>query len=287
MVAFALEYLKGEMALKLFFSFMLFLSFLLPEAFFTHSFAPQTTVVKASPLTTYVYARVVSPAAYFYSYPQRSISDNALFVLTESYFVLLLSNYNDTFYKAQYRDLVGFVLKTDVMPVAQTPTTPFLETLSFRVFSSDGKNMYANPTNENSSLVTVVDLYFPIDFYGYISGQEMIKDRGTTWFFGKVGDKFGYLYAGLCDGLSEIVPNTEQMTAIANPFEDDNSFLYNLVEMTPGLKILVLFLLVVPSFFLIYLLFKPYKIIKEKTKIKRRSKMQTIKQIQDYYDDSL
>lgn len=266
--------------MKFILSFFVFCSFFL---FFPLSSA----TVKADTLTTYAYARVENSSTYFYSFPQNNVSDNALFLLPESYFVLLLSNYNDSFYKAQYRDLVGYVLKDEVFPVDETPENPFLEDFTFWVFSSDGRNVYSTPTSSNSTVTTTAELHEEIDYYGTISGEEMVSGRGTTWYYCKVNDMFGYLYEGLCDTSSTILENTEVVTHITNPFEDDESYLYNLVEMTSGLKILVLFLLIVPALFLIYLLFKPFKMEEEMKKIKQHSKAQTIKQIQDYYDDAL
>lgn len=266
--------------MKFILSFFVFCSFLLfPQE------VPAT--VKADTLTTYAYARVENSSTYFYSFPQDNISDNALFVIPESYFVLLLSNFNDSFYKAQYRDLVGYVLKDEVSPVAETPQNPFLEDFTFWVFSSDGRNLYSVPSSSDGMVTTTAVLHEEIDYYGAISGEEMVSGRGTTWFFCKVNDIYGYLYEGLCDTASTVTLNTEVVTYVSNPFEDDNSYLYNLVEMTSGLKILVLFLLIVPALFLIYLLFKPFKLEHKTEKIKQHSKAQTIKQIQDFYDDSL
>lgn len=265
--------------MKFILSFFVFCSFFL--------FSPISfSTAKADTLTTYTYARVENSSTYFYAFPQRNISDNALFLLPESYFVLLLSNFNESFYKAQYRELVGYVLKDEVFPVSETPVNPFFEGFTFWVFSSDGRNVYSNPTSENSIVTTTVELHNPVDFYGAISGEEMVDGRGTTWYYCKANDNFGYVYEGLCDTNSTFSLNTEVVTHISNPFEDDNSYLYNLVEMTSGLKILVLFLLIVPALFLIYLLFKPLK-LENKTEKVKRSKAQTIKQIQDYYDDAL
>ncbi len=266
--------------MKFILSFFVFCSFLL-----FYQEVPAT--VKADTLTTYAYARVEDSSTYFYSFPQKNVSDNALFVLPESYFVLLLSNFNDSFYKAQYRDLVGYVLKEEVSPVAETPQNPFFDDFTFWVFSSDGRNVYSTPTSENSTVTTTVDLHEQIDYYGSISGEEMVSGRGTLWYYCKANDIYGYLYEGLCDTTSTLTLNTEEVTYVSNPFEDDDSYLYNLVEMTSGLKILVLFLLIVPALFLIYLLFKPFKLEQKTDKVKQHSKAQTIKQIQDYYDDSL
>lgn len=244
------------------------------------------TPVLAKSLTTYAYARVESLGVNLYEFPQKSIVDNAMFEIPQSYFVLLLSNYNDAFYKAQYLGVVGYVLKSEVFPVSNTPNRPYLNDLTFWVFSSDGRSMQSAPTR-NSSVVTTLSLHERVSYYGELQGEEMVAGRGATWYYGKVGENYGYVYAGLCDTSSNFTENTEPVTYITNPFVDSNDYLYSLVDMTSNLKILVLFLLVVPALLLVYLLFKPFKLEQDPKKIKRHSRVQTIKQIQDFYDDTI
>lgn len=245
---------------------------------------------KASHLTSFVYARVVTSNVYLYK-TTNPISSNIYFEIPNTYFVLLIADFNDLFYKAQYRDVVGYVLKTDVVPVAETPENPYLEDYSVYVFSSDGLNIMSTP-NESAYLVTTTSLYTPLSFYGEKSGFEKTQGRGDTWYFIKVNDTFGYVYAGLCEDSNERTLNLEITTPIENPFLDnDNSYLYNLVNLTPGLTILLVILVSIPSLILLFLMFRPIlpeKYLKSKRPIvhRRERKSKTLKQIENLGDDS-
>lgn len=248
--------------------------------------------VKALTYTTYIYARIQSSSTYLYSSASEDF-ENAIFLLPKTYFVKLISNYNEDFYRVLYRDEVGYVLKKDVSAVNETPINPFLEEITFRVFSSEGKKMFTHPT-QTSEVVEEVETLSTLNYYGNIIGDEMISGRGFEWFYAKdeASGKKGYFYAGLCDNLSNIVENTEETTLNTNLyFNDDNSYLYNLINLTTELKILIIVLTISPCFILVYLLFKPFKLSKQNLKTKYKSnkgtKNITLNKIQKIIDDDL
>ena len=249
----------------------------------------------ASKYTTYVYAQIKNETVYLYKNNSSTSLTNAYFSLPPTYFVLLLSNIDQNFYKVQYRDIVGFVLKNQVNPIAETPQTPYLENITFRVYSSDGINLLSSPfQNPTPNIVNKVEVLQEVNYYGEIIADELIENRGYAWYYCKdpKTNSYGYLYKGLCDNLSNISPNTETVSFITNPFPDnDNNFLYNLVNISPGLKIILLTIICLPSIGLVYLMFKPFniekqKLLKQKRKIKKnRLKNQTLNKIQKIIDD--
>ena len=249
----------------------------------------------ASQYTTYTYAQIKNESVYLYKNTSSTSLTNAYFSLPSTYFVLLLSNIDQNFYKVQYRDIVVFVLKNQVTPVAEKPQTPYLEKTTFRVYSSDGTNMLSSPfQNLSPSTISTVEVLQEMDYYGEIIADELIENRGSVWYYCKdpKTNLQGYLYKGLCDNMTTISPNTEKVTFIDNPFPDnDNSFLYNLVDISPGLKIILVLIICLPSLGLIYLMFKPFniekqKLIKQKRKFKKNKlKNQTINKIQKIIDD--
>lgn len=242
-----------------------------------------------SSYTTYTYAQIQQDDVYLYKTASTPAQINAYFKLPKTYFVLLLSNLDDTYYKTQYKDIVGFVLKSSVVPIKETPKTPYPQSSTFRVYTSDGTKMLSSAFNtKNATSLGSATVLETLEFYGEISGDEFVENRGTTWYYGKnsKGEK-GYLYAGYCDDLSPIVPNTEIVTQTNYPtFNDDNSYLYNLVNLTTPLKILLLLLVILPCFILVYLLFKPFKLEKNRpTQKKSKQQSQTINKIQQIIDD--
>ena len=248
-------------------------------------------IVKASSkYTTYTYAQVKNDSTYFYKSCSSTSLTNAYFALPNTYFVLLISNIDENFYKAQYKDIVGYVLKSNVTPIAEKPTTPYPKNLTFRTYSSDGVNVFNSPFNtSNPTIIESIQVLEEVEYYGQIIGDEYISDRGSVWYYCKTNNNnYGYLYKGLCDGLDIITPNTETVTAITSPFTDeDNSYLYNLVDMSIWLKLLLIALVCLPSLGLIYLLFKPNtKTKKQKLSYKKNKlKTQTLNKIQRIIDD--
>ena len=242
-------------------------------------------------LTTFVYARVNMPGVNLYK-TTNPTSSNVYFEIPKTYFVLLIADFNELFYKAQYRDVVGYVLKDEVIPVKETPNSPYLEDHSVYVFSRDGLDIMSSP-NESAYIVTTTNLYDDLSYYGERQGYEKAQGRGETWFYVKTNNgTFGYVYAGLCESDDMITENTEVTTEVKDPFLDnDSSYLYNLVDLSAGLKILLISLVILPAVILLFLMFRPIlpeKYLKSKSPkaTKRERKNKTIKQIQELSDDS-
>ena len=239
-------------------------------------------------LTSFVYARAETDGVMLYKTP--SLDDEIYFEVPKSYFVMLITNFSSQFYKVQYRDVVGYVLKSSVSPVAETPTTPYLVGATFRVYSSDGLSMLSSPYPSKSPTVTkTVELYSEIDYYGRVFGEEMISGRGEEWYYGKYDGAFGYLYKGLCDNLSPISINTEVTTSAPDPFsQNDNDYLYNLVDLSPSMKVFLILLVCAPSVLLIIFIFKPFRIEKAQKKMsKRRARAKAIRQIENMQNDDI
>ena len=265
------------------FVFVMFFTFICSFIFSTIFSVKKTN---ASIYTNYTYAQIKSDDTYLYKTPSNATVQNAYFALPNTYFVMLLSNYNDYLYKVQYRDIVGYVLKQKVYPIKEKPKTPYLQNITFRVYSSDGTKVYYSPFNtQEQNSFYFVEVFQTINYYGYILGDELIENRGLSWYYGKTNFEnqtsnqnanqnaiTGYFYSGLCDSLSSIPQNTESVTYISQVFlDEDNSFLFSLIDLSPALKILLVVLISLPSIGLIYLLFAPFKIRKEKLKNKTKN----------------
>lgn len=235
---------------------------------FINCFCCAVLKVKASKYTTYTYAKIKEDqVVYLYKSITSTQVENALFSLPPTYFVLLLSNFSDSFYKVEYNNIIGYVLKQQVTPVNEKPKIPYLKNIIFRVYSSDGTKVFASPFNTSSldaKVIETIEVLSPLTYYGEILGDEFISNRGFSWVYCKTpNNNLGYVYKGLCDNFTPISPNVEKVTIKTEVFlNDDDGYLYNLVDVTPGLKVLLVILIALPSLALIYLLFKPFKIQK-------------------------
>ncbi len=253
---------------------------------FNFKFAKANT----SQYTTYIYAQVQNDNTHLYKSNSSTSITNAYFAIPNSYFVLIISNMDEVFYKVQYKDIVGYVIKSQVIPVAETPVNPYLKNVTFRVYSSDGTNVLSSPVNTaNAHTTQTINVLEEVEYYGQIIGDELIENRGNVWYYCKTkNNNYGYLYKGLSDNLSLITQNTENVTPISYPFNDeDNSYLYNLVDMSIWLKIIIIVLVSLPCVGIFYLLFKPINKNKKQKLTFRKNKLksQTLNKIQHIIDD--
>lgn len=195
-----------------------------------------------------------------------------MFILPSTYFVELLNNANEDFYYARYNDLYGYVLKNEVNPVKNIPTSPFLLNINFRVFVPSGANLRSSPYN-NGSLNLVYSIPFldnNLMYYGQTFGEEAISKKGNVWYYCKYFSGnltyLGYVYAPLCDEISAINDNTEIIEYLDNiKFEDDSS--QTSAEVFKGLSstatTIIIIAISLPCLLFIYLLFKPTRLVEQ------------------------
>lgn len=238
-----------------------------------------------------VYAKITNENIYIYSQPICS-DFYKIFYIPRSYFVLLLDNANDAqnlFYKAKYLDTIGYIKKNEVQPVIGTPDLPFAQA-TFKVFSAHGLELRNSPNLLSEELIMVPFLADGLTFYGKISGETMIPGLGNVWYYCKYISKtndyyYGYLYSGLCCDLSSIPENEESLSEFFGevfPKETGTLPVDNEIKLSNELKIVIIICASLPCLFIIYLLFKPTKLIidngkNQKKKIKRLKKS-------DYYE---
>lgn len=169
------------------------------------------------------YAQILQAGCYLYKTPTDNTNyTNVYFMLENSYFVQLLSDYNEEFYKAKYIDTIGYVKKSQVQCVQGTPNTPFLNTISFRVFNNTSRPMYDIPfaNTNNPTLKLYLPLYCEdLIYYGKIYGESVVQERTNIWYYCKytVTNECGYVYSDACDKMGSIVQNTEKLPYIDSP----------------------------------------------------------------------
>lgn len=169
------------------------------------------------------YAQILQAGCYLYKTPEDNTNySNVYFMLESSYFVQLLSDYNAEFYKAKYIDTIGYVKKSQVQCVQGTPNTPFLNTISFRVFNNTSRAMYDKPfaNSNNPTLKLYLPLYCEdLIYYGKIYGESVIEERTNIWYYCKytITNEYGYVYSDSCDKMDSIVQNTEKLPYIDSP----------------------------------------------------------------------
>ena len=127
------------------------------------------------------YAQITQSGSYLYKTPQDNTNySNVFYILENSYYVQLLSDYNNEFYKARYIDTVGFVKKSQVQCVQGSPKTPYLNNIKFRVYSNSSRGMYDKPfaNSNNPTLKVYLPLYCEdLIYYGKYMAKALLKNE--------------------------------------------------------------------------------------------------------------
>ncbi|MBR2220908.1 MAG: hypothetical protein IJ975_02070 [Clostridia bacterium] len=240
-----------------------------------------------------VFARIEKPNVFFFNSPVDD-AGYRVFEIPQSYFVELLGKAEDAedlFYSARYLDVCGYVKKADVTPVQGVPQNPFASGISFRVFSLSGLDLKSTPSGDSpfNRIINVPYLCSDLIFYGTCPGQELIPDKNNLWYYCKYinGDSsyFGFLYSEFCDKLSPIIPNTEILPVFegelfAKPTINQTNQSTN-SAISNELKIFVIVAISLPCIFIVYLLFKPTKLVADDGK-KSNKKIRRLKRSEFY-----
>ena len=246
------------------------------------------------------YGRALASGIYLYSTPEITTDKaNRMFEIPVTYFVLLLGDENDLFYRAQYIDVYGFVLKSEVSCVQGTPAVPYVTNATFRVFTPNGANLRSSPyqTLGTTNLITSVPfLETNFMYYGVCEGEEAISYKGNIWYYCKYvfqnQELYGYIYSPLCDLVTNIVQNTEQFEYVTPNFSTPNTDVAGespYLTLSNPWQIIIIVLVCLPCLIIIYFLFKPTKIATQKVvktstkKPKHKKKISKLKH-SDYYE---
>ncbi len=220
-----------------------------------------------------IYARIMYDDVYLYKEPSLE-NDNIYFSLPKSYFVKLIDNYDSTFYIAEYRDFTGFVKKSEIKAVAQIPANPYLKDMNFRVYAELSQDLRSEPTSISGTSRIVANIPLLSEnlvYYGYTKGESKIAGRTDVWYYCKYQgsqDYYGYVYSDFCDkfSISNIPPNTENLTYIDNPtFEKLEKVYKTLPSKSNNIAIIVL-ILSFPALIFLYLILKNSKIFSHSEK---------------------
>lgn len=229
----------------------------------------------------FVYARITQNQTYLYSSPSTE-EFNKLFCLPTTYFVLLTGDCeNENFYCATYMGISGYVQKSQVTPVVGSPITPYANSYSFRIFIPSGVELRSSPSSTNPFNILTSIPYLSTNqiFIGTLNGDEQISQKGNLWYYCKYVDGanqyVGYVYSAFCDLLAPIVDNTENLEVMTtSPFApiviETQTQTQNQGFLESNLKIIIIIAICLPFLFVIYLLFKPTKLVIDNGKSKKK-----------------
>lgn len=132
-----------------------------------------------------------------------------IFEIPNTYYVKLLEDEVDGYYKAQYMNLTGFIRASEIQCVDEYPFTAYLENVNFRILASQSAELRSEPSRSLglATLVCELPLYETnFVYYGKIQGEEVVPSRSNIWYYASYTKngvtQFGYIYSGLTDNFT-------------------------------------------------------------------------------------
>ena len=219
-----------------------------------------------------MYAQIKNSNTYLYKSAESN--QNKWCLIEKSYFVKLISNYNNDYYKAEYNGLTGFVLKADIQLINETPSVPY----PIATFNTPN-NCYLRKSPKVKDVIDNTICVIPagskkLKYIGKIIGEEAVDFKGSIWYLTEYEDNIGYVYSGYTSNVSIISENIEHVSIYTgNTFEKVN-------PLTNIDCVVIIILTLLPTLLILYMLYKPKK--SKKLKVVRKPPSVT-----DMYDENL
>ena len=220
----------------------------------------QTKLASTQSFTS-CYAKVLTNDCYLLS---SASEDSKIFLLEQSYYVKVVDNFDDIYYKVKYLEFNGFVKKSNLGFVEEFPKEPFLTGITFDIYDLGNVCMRSTPqtvANDSNILCTIDISTKDLTYYGKCAGEEAISNLGNVWYYSAYQDKYGnlykgYIYAPLTRNLSPIASSDENLSIV-----NISSFMPvdNLLYLNLSTKNMLIVITVIPTLFITLLLTKNSK----------------------------
>ncbi len=182
---------------------------------------------KVIAFATQGYARITTSYSYLYKSASSEIQDNIICYLEETYFVYITLDYNEDFYKVTYKDIDGYVMKSNVSRVLGSPSQAYPATSMTTI--NNKCYLRSSPKITEDNIITVVPQNCSdLEYIGKIYGEEAIDYQGNLWYFVSFYGVNGYIYHKYVDNIKSIAINIETMEQYANNLNKNPTPLNNL-----------------------------------------------------------
>ena len=229
-------------------------------------FVKKTQITQANTNATSGYAKVLTNDCYFFEKPEKNAG---LFLLEQSYFVKVIDNFDDVFFKVRYLEFEGYVERNKICFAEEYPTSPFLVGITFDIYDLGNVCMRSSPEtfdNDKNILCTIPVSTKNLIYYGKCVGEEAIEGLGNIWYYSCFEDAYGnlfkgYVYAPLTRNLSAITNSSENLTLVSiSNFVPMDSLLY----LNLSTKNILILITALPTLLFVFLFSVPNKILKRK-----------------------
>lgn len=230
------------------------------------------------------YARIETSGSYLYKTATSNPKTNNIWCeLEKTYFVQILNDYNDNFYKVSYNSIIGFAKKSDLNVVLSTPLMPYPSGININIKNTSGCYLRSSPiskTSTNNIISTLNKGTKNILFIGYIHGDENVDLKGNVWYLVKFENEIGYIFSDFVENKVTIYPNLEEINLLNNNL---SATLLNPISNSTTLLLIVIILL--PCLVILLVMFLPKKATANIRKKNKQVKEIKINEVTDIYND--
>ena len=210
------------------------------------------------------FARISSEISYLYRTASDSETvENKWCLLPQTFFVKILTNYNQTHYKVQFADLVGYVKKADMQLVVEVPKNPYPTATTFTIKNSTSCYLRSTPVVKGaiSNIVSIIPASSEVKFLGKTIGEEAIDLQGTVWYFAQFNNQIGYVYHAYSTTFLPVQTNTEVVTLKLSATSTTLNPLCN------ASSVLLIVIISIPVVIMLTMLYTPKKLKQRKVKV--------------------
>lgn len=219
-----------------------------------------------------MYAQIKNSNTYLYKSVESK--DNKWCIIEKSYFVKIISNYNTEYYKVEYYGINGFVLKSQIQLINETPINAY-PNVNFNITNSCYLRSSPKIKGMTDNTICVIPANTKkLTYIGKIIGEEAVDLKGSIWYLTKYEDNIGYVYSGYTTSMGIISENQEQVTEYTSNNYDKINPLANID------CVVIIVLTLIPTLLILIMLYKPKKVKKLKV-------VRTPPSVTDMYDENL
>lgn len=208
------------------------------------------------------WAQVVTTGCYIYKTPEINNNiKNIICVAENTYYVEIISKYNETFYKVNYNGYNGgYILIDEVKKVVGIPTNPYPNDIKLTTYD---RNCYlrTSPSKEDNIISIIPSNYSGLTFIGTTYGEQIGDFEDNIWYLVEYLGVQGYIYSSYVANINTIFPNAEKLSYQNNDFDTVINPLSN------STSIIIVICMSLPTLIIIYVLYRKPK----KTKVKKQS----------------
>ncbi len=191
-----------------------------------------------------------------------------LFIIPESYFVMILDSSNSEYFKVQYKNYIGFALKNKIEICNFIPEVKFLDGITFDIKLTSGTQIWSNPSDLSNKITTISAGTLNIEYIAAAYGDIPLGGVSNLWYYVKyTSAEFstnvyeGYIYSENTTNLSPIKTNIESNVRYTSNVSN------NELRFANGtIKTIIVSVIAIPIIlFLLFIMYKIAKIIQKKT----------------------